>query len=71
VPENLADLDDAMMLLGAYIQVNGKLRQSRLDRLREVLGGLPSVEAGKAWKSGLRELRSELAALEARANGRV
>lgn len=66
VPEELPLLEEAMMLLGAYVQVAGKLRQSRLERLREVVGTLPSVEQAKAWKSGLKELRADLAALEAR-----
>jgi len=54
-----------MMLLGSYVQIGGKLRQSRSDRLRELVGTPPSIEQAKAWKSGLKELRTDLAALDA------
>lgn len=55
------DLDEAAMLLGAFIQTGGKLRESRLARLRELVGTIPSVDTAKAWKSALKELRAELA----------
>lgn len=73
VPETLAELDEASALLGAYLQVvatpnapNSKMKASRLARLKELVGELPSVELGKEWKSGIKELRSELAECEAR-----
>lgn len=57
----LKDVDETSSLLGAFIQTGGKLRESRLARLRELVGTVPSVETAKAWKSALKELRAELA----------
>lgn len=66
VPEDIATLEEATTLLGAFLQADGKLRESRRERLASLIGKLPSLEVARAWKSGLKELRSELAALEAR-----
>lgn len=61
VDVDLKDVDEATTLLGAFIQTAGKLRESRLARLRELVGAIPSVDLAKAWKSALKELRAEIA----------
>ena len=66
VPDEVAEIESVMALLGAYIQVGGKLRKSKLEQLKEALGALPGIEDAKRWKSGLKELRADLAELERR-----
>jgi hypothetical protein len=74
VPETIQELDEASALLGAYLQVisqpnspNSKMKASRLARLKDLVGDLPSAELGRQWKSALKELRGELAECEKRA----
>lgn len=70
VPETLAEVDEALMLLGNFIQCSqsgGKFRETVRLKLRELVGGVPELATAKAWKTGLKELRGELAELEARA----
>jgi hypothetical protein len=69
VPEQLAELDEALMLLGNYVQAvqaGGKLKESLRLRLQVLIGGVPELAVAKAWKSGLKELRGEVAELEQR-----
>lgn len=66
VPDELEELAEALTLLGNYIQTGGNLRGSRRQRLEELLGAIPVIRVAKTWKSGLKELRGELAELEAR-----
>jgi hypothetical protein len=70
VPETLPEVDEALMLLGNFIQclqAGGKFRESVRQRVQELVGGVPALATAKAWKTGLKELRAELAELEARA----
>jgi hypothetical protein len=72
VPDTLPEVDEAMMLLGNYVQsvqAGGKFRESLRARLQALIGAVPSLPDAKAWKSGLKELRGELAALERRGSG--
>ncbi len=69
VPEELAELDEALKLLGNHIQslqTGGTLRESLRLRLHALIGGVPLLPDARAWKSGLKELRGDLAALEKR-----
>jgi hypothetical protein len=73
VPEELDELQEAATLLGAYIQAinaKGRMRESRLLRLRELIGVVPTPEDAGPWKAGLKELRQELAELEKKRAGR-
>lgn len=69
VPEQLVELDEALTLVGNYIQAvqaGGKLKESLRLRLQVLIGGVPELAVAKAWKSGLKELRGEVAELEKR-----
>lgn len=69
VPEEIRELKAAVEMLGAYIQVlqgGTRMKESRLVRLKQLLGTLPLLDEAKAWKAGLKELWSELAELEQR-----
>jgi hypothetical protein len=69
VPDDLAAIDEALTLLGNLVQClqsAGRFRESVRLRLLELVGGVPDLATAKAWKTGLKELRAELAALEQR-----
>lgn len=69
VPEELSEVDEALKLLGNHIQAlqaGTKLRESVRMRLQELIGVVPALAEAKSWKSGLKELRGELAQLEKR-----
>lgn len=62
VPQTIKDLEDAVVLLGAYVQAGGAIRKSRLDRLHELIGMLPRLEDAPKWKRSLKVLRATLVA---------
>lgn len=69
VPDELSEVEEALTLLGNLIQClqgGGRLRESVRLRLQELVGAVPEVVAARAWKTGLKELRVELAALESK-----
>lgn len=69
VPESLPELDEALRLLGNHIQslqAGGRFRESLRARLLELIGGVPELARARRWKSGLKELRGEVADLETR-----
>lgn len=58
VPETLADLDRAVMLLG--ILAKGQpMKKSRQDEIKTLLGAVPQPEVAAAWKSELKRCRDE------------
>ena len=58
IPHDLKELTDAIELLGAYVNEGGGLRVSRTERLRALVGTLPTVEHAPRWKKSLRQLRA-------------
>ena len=60
VPETLAELDRAVMLLGALAKGDG-LKKSRKDELKALLGAIPKAETAARWKSELKRVRDEYA----------
>jgi len=71
VPVSLAELDRAIMLLGALSQ-GVALRPSRQYVLRSLLGACPAPGAQAAsWKKALKDLRPELLELDAAPRRRI
>jgi len=60
IPRESAELDEAIMLLGSYVQTGGAMRKALLDRLLELVGILPRPADASKWKSALKKLRAEL-----------
>ena len=58
VPESLAELDRAVMLLGA-IAKGDLLKKPRKDELKTLLGAMPKRETAARWKSELKRVRDE------------
>ena len=58
VPATLAELDRAVMLLGALAK-GDDLKKSRATELKTLLGGLPKPETAARWKSELKRVRDE------------
>jgi len=60
VPETLADLDRAVVLLG--ILAKGQpMKKSRQDEVEALLGTVPQPEVAAAWKTELKRCRDEYA----------
>lgn len=57
VPEQLAQLDRAIMLLGH--QAKAQLKEPQQDELAALLGRCPTPEVAAEWKGHLKRLRKE------------
>lgn len=65
VPDDLAELVEATMLLGNFGHHGRSLRASRQDRLRALLGDLPRSKAEcAAWKTAIKGYRRELSEMD-------
>lgn len=65
IPEELPELDEAVMLLGNFYTHGTALKASRREQLAALIGELPrSREECATWKSALKGYRKELAELE-------
>ena len=61
VPENLQDLERAIMLLGG-LSKGQKLKPASQAQLETLLGAIPSKVLAAEWKRELKALRKDLAA---------
>ena len=65
IPDDLAELAEATMLLGVFFTHGGAIKASKQARLRALIGELPrSREECAAWKSALKGYRKEMAELD-------
>ena len=60
VPEELAELDRALQLLGAVCQA-GRIKDKHRRELETLLGGPVSQQLAAHWKKHLKEIRHDLA----------
>ncbi len=60
VPEELADLDRALQLLGAVCQA-GKIKDKHRIELETLLGCRVTQQLAAHWKTHLKEIRRDLA----------
>ena len=60
VPEELAELDRALQLLGAVCQA-GRIKDKHRRELETLLGGQVSQQLAAHWKKHLKEIRHDLA----------
>lgn len=56
-PENLADLERAIVLLGS--RTKGPLTKQRRVELIDLVGAYPDPQAAAAWKVALKPLRDD------------
>lgn len=56
-PENLADLERAIVLLGA--RAKGPLTKPRRVELVDLVGAYPDAAAATSWKASLKPLRDD------------
>jgi hypothetical protein len=57
IPETLAELDRAIMLLGARVKV--ELKSGPKGELEKLIGACPNSRVAARWKAELTQLRKE------------
>ena len=61
VPAELDELEEAMMLLGAYVNGQGIRKPTARDLLRALIGALPlDASEAAAWKTAIKKRRRVL-----------
>jgi metal-sulfur cluster biosynthetic enzyme len=61
VPEELAELDRALQLLGALCQAGGNVKNKHRSELETLLGCPVTQQLASHWKTHLKEIRRDLA----------
>lgn len=64
VPETLAELDLAVMLLG-HVSKGAKMQPAKREKLKQLVGATPGAEQATVWKKVLKGLRPDMLELEA------